>query len=266
MFDHLREGGMPEVSMSSLLSQDEVPSLETIELAGKIRAREIEANKTFFGKEIDVPPLPAQATAEKIKAWEAKGLGLHFLPTIDLAKETDIPGWKQRPDTKAHLESIALPPEFMKIQGGWRLIDERDKPDYLEEGDQLYDHDVLGPVLAELRAQNLVKPSHTPNSRFKVTPGELKSWDAQQAIAKAYGVKAEQLALPTAMEFSLLANMHHPEWGKSDTSEMFGDRYNGGQEYLFGGHSGHGGLTHIDRHPSSKHAAEVAFRFFAHLR
>jgi len=51
----------------------------------------IEAEKhkleVFFGRSIDVPPLPDEIMPGQIEQWEKQGLELHYLPPIDMHGE-----------------------------------------------------------------------------------------------------------------------------------------------------------------------------------
>jgi len=195
----------------------------------------------FFGRDIAVPPLPEGITVEQIKAWEAQHLKLHYLPLIDMSKE-DIEGWI-KPDFQ-HLTESDLPKDAMLLPGSWLLVDERPKPAF-ESGNQQYDNDTdfLGPVLQELRDKDLIQAFKHPGSRFNISPQELENPAVIEAIARAYNLKPEQITLPRMIEFNILGNIHHPEWGESNCSEWFSDQHKAGLGRLRGGRSGLGGLA-----------------------
>ena len=197
----------------------------------------------FFGRDIEVPPLPEGITAEQVQAWEAQHLKLHYLPLIDMSKE-DIEGWI-KPDFK-YLTESDLPKDAMLLPGSWLLVDERPKPKY-ESGNQQYDNDTdfLGPVLEELRQKGLIQSFKHPGSRFYISPQELENPAVIEAIARAYNLKPEQITLPRMIEFNVLGNIHHPEWGESNCSEWFSDQYKAGLERLYGGRSDYGGLAYV---------------------
>jgi hypothetical protein len=50
--------------------------------------------------------------------------------------------------------------------------------------------------------------------------------------------------LPKYLEFNLLGNLHHPEWGETNTWEWFEDEIKGGDR-LDGGNSSYGGLAGV---------------------
>ena len=60
-----------------------VPDSETFK---EIIEHEKQKLQAFFGRDIDVPPLPEGITGVKIEAWEKQHLKLHYLPPIDMAE------------------------------------------------------------------------------------------------------------------------------------------------------------------------------------
>ena len=214
--------------------------------------------REFFGRDIAVPPLPEGITVEQIKAWEAQHLKLHYLPLIDMSKE-DIEGWI-KPDFK-YLTESDLPKDAMLLPGSWLLVDERPKPKY-ESGNQQYDNDTdfLGPVLEELRQKGLIQSFKHPGSRFYISPQELENPAVIEAIARAYNLKPEQITLPRMIEFNVLGNIHHPDWGKTDCSEWFSDQYKAGLGRLDGGFSDSGGLACVCSGDPDDRSDDVGFR------
>ena len=150
---------------------------------------------------------------ELMERWEALGLELHYLPPIDMSKEGGLKKWV-RPDFK-NIDPSQLSPDAMLLPGCWVLVDGRKKPEYDESGNQNYGNDgnFLGPVLEKLRKKGLVEKSERPMSRFSVSPEELEKPVVAAAIAEAMGLGPGQVSLPRMVEFNVLGNLHHPEWG-----------------------------------------------------
>ena len=234
-----------------------VPDSETFK---EIIEHEKQKLQAFFGRDIDVPPLPEGITGVKIEAWEKQHLKLHYLPLIDMAEETKLEHWI-KPDFQYITESD-LPKDAMLLPGSWLLVDERPKPTY-ENGNQQYDNDTdfLGPVLEELRQKGLIQSFEHPGSRFYISPQELENPAVIEAIARAYNLKPEQITLPRMIEFNILGNIHHPEWGESNCSEWFSDQYKAGLERLSGGFSDVGGLAFVrSRGPVGRRFGYIGFR------
>jgi len=228
----------------------------------KIVGREFEAPiieherqklKEFFGRDIEVPPLPEEITPERIEQWEKQKLELHYLPPIDMSKEDELKNWI-KPNFQ-NIEKSDLPQDAMVLPGCWVLVDGREKPHYQQGSNQQYkdDQDFLGPVLEELRnteespGKYLIKKYRKPHSRFNISPEELEKPEVKAALAKACGLESDQFSLPRMIEFNVLGNIHHPEWGEppSNCSEWFSDKYMAGRGRLRGGLSGHGGLADV---------------------
>ena len=226
----------------------------------KIMEPEKKRLREFFGQEINVPPLPAEITPERLKDWQEKGLELHYLPPENMTQEREIAGWK-KPDYK-YINPSKLPPDATKLPGCWVLVDSRQKPEY-QSGDQMYVNDFLGPVLQELRNKGLIEKFRHPQSRFYISPRELEKPEVIAAIAKAYGLKPEQLSLQREIEFNVLGNLHHPEWGMppSNCSEWFSDLYDAGRRRLFGGDSDYGGRAYVPWYAPDDRRDGIGCRF-----
>jgi len=62
------------------------------------------------------------------------------------------------------------------------------------------------------------------------------------------------------IEFNILGNIHHPEWGESNCSEWFSDQYKAGLRRLLGGDSDFGGLAYVySDDPVNRHGG-IGFR------
>ena len=60
--------------------------------------RETESLNDFFGHEVEVPPLPEEITPERYERWKEMGFELHYLPSEEMKKEANFPGWKKKPE------------------------------------------------------------------------------------------------------------------------------------------------------------------------
>jgi len=220
--------------------------------------KEKEVLEKFFGKKIEVPPLPKEITPERLKKWQEKDLELHFLPAENMTQNREIKGWK-KPDYR-HINASKFPPDATELPGCWVLVDARQKPNW-QSGNQMYDNDFLGLVLQELRNKGLIERYKHSQSRFHIPPQNLEKPEVIEAIAKAYGLKPEQLSLQREIEFNVIGNIHHPEWGTTSSSEWFGDRYDSVHGRLRGGSSDYGGLAYVDWYDLDYRRDIIGFRF-----
>ena len=214
----------------------------------------------FFGENFDIPPIPDTITNEQLELWEKNNLSLRWLPRLDMKRYEDLPAWKKKPNYAQYLDAQKIPDNITTLQGGWMLVDTRDKPGY-NNGTQMYEDDFLGPTIAELRAKGIIAPyEKNLQSRFNVSPEELEKPEVIQAFAKAYGLPPNQLFLQRSMEFNLIGNMTNQQWDTTNTSEWFGDRYDAGQSRLLGGFSDNGGLSYVGWYHRDDRNSFVGFR------
>ncbi len=232
--------------------------------------REQEALKTFFGKEIEVPPLPPEVTPEKYKEWKEKGFELHYLPPTSLSetgpdgkkKWKNLPGWTKKP--KKGPEEI-----HSDLPGGWLLFDMRKKPNY-QGGKQMYPNDgVIGNALKTLRlgTPHLLRDDRVPkpNSRFGMRGADFDKIEVQTALAASLGINVKELDLPYAIENSLLMHMHMPEWGDTNVYEFFKDKTADGAGRFVGGLSNEGGLSDVIGLHAGFQTEGIGFRPVARL-
>src|SRR3989344_2495650 len=237
------------------------PDWTPIRLSDKEKAR-IEALNTplmkqeaatlsaFFGESVTVPPLPREITPERMKNWEAMGFELHYLPPIDMTEDADFPGWEKKPRSWFYEEIAAghIAKDATMLPGAWVLVDGRQKPMYAN-GAQMYDHDPLAPVLEDLNRRGLISQSNygrtklDPRSRFGRSPADFDKPEVMNAFAEALDLKPGQASLTETIVWNVLANIHHPEWGTTDTDEWKKETDSGGR--LVSGGSDHGGASHV---------------------
>ena len=228
--------------------------------------REYAVLKTFFGKEIEVSPLPPEVTPEKYKEWKEKGFELHYLPPTSLSetgpdgkkKWKELPGWTKKPEKGPEEIHSELP-------GGWMLVDTRQKPNY-DNGAQIYPNDeVIGKALETLRrgANPVIEPYDAvpnPKSRFGIRGSDFEKPEVQTALAASLGVNVKDLDLPYAIENSLLMHMHMPEWGNTTTLEWLKDKTADSRDRLYGGNSDGGGLSYVYWVGAAGRHEDVGFR------
>ncbi len=230
---------------------------ESPESTGDLVKSESEAWRTFLGKDIDVPPVPQELLDAQQKAQE-KGitsLEAHYLPAMKLGtrggkggkipvKPVDAPGWTTKPNdwfweqaTDGKVDDSAF-----SLDGNWVLIDKTPKPQY-DNGRQSYESDTLTALMARLRDEDKIEGSSTPASRFSTSWNELDG-KVLPELAHDLGVRDDQVRLPKAIEFNVLGNMHHKEWGETTTWEWFEDKFESDGRLIGGGSDG-GGLARV---------------------
>ena len=187
----------------------------------------------------------------------------HCLPPIHFEKNLKWPGKGVKPEDWywEQIKAGRISKEAAKLQGLWFLVDGSQKPNH-DSGRQLYENDPLGPTLARLRQEGKIAvPSsyrHIPDaSRFAVSWDEVTQ-HVNPAVAELLGVEVSQVRLPRAIEFNVLGNLFHPEWGETTTWEWFEDVFGGGRR-LHGGYSVYGGLADVD-HYWSDGRDDIGFR------
>ena len=231
-----------------------------------IRAkRELAAAEAVFFKqnsayEIPVPPVPKEITQEQFEFWQKNKLKLHYSPGIEIKEDSDFPGYKKKLGKNIFkwIKEKELSPDAATLPKGWILIDERPKPEY-DSGRQMYEDDILAPVLADLREKGLIEDYEEKGSRFNVSWNEFNHPEVKKAIAKALKVKPEQLELMKYALFNYIGNKSHPEWGETSTWEWFQDEYEGGDR-LGGGDSDDGGRSRAYYFSSGYRSAYLGFR------
>lgn len=172
----------------------------------------------------------------------AEKIGLTFfepyhLSDVTLSKDSNVEEryaklenwyWKQIASDNINKNASSLP-------DSWVLIDKTQKPNY-QEGKQMYEKDPLGILIAMLRKEGKIqKVQEMPDtSRFGILHDELTQAVLPE-IAELLELEASAVRLPKAIEFNVIGNFEHRDWGKTDTWEWFGDRFRT-VGWLIGGH------------------------------
>lgn len=238
----------------------------------KIYNQESRIIKKFFGKKIPLKHLPTEITEERFLKWKKLGLGLHFMPEIEMTLDKQYPGWKIKPygwfydriavedildcDTTGQLRVVKKP---ANLGGKWILIDERPKPE--DKNGLLYENDFLSPVMKKLRKNGTIEHNQSLNAgtRFFTSWTEFNEI-LKPEIAKILGVKTENVRLPRIIEYNYLGNFLHPDWGKTDTWEWLQEACGGGKYRTRGGHSFAGGLAIVYWRGAEGHGTDRGFR------
>lgn len=205
-----------------------------------------------------------QYVLEVLQRAERAGIGVfeaYHLSDFVLDQNSNVEGWNSRPENWywEQIRNGRVSQDAPQLPGSWVLIDKTQRPDH-EDSRQLDKNDPLGPLLARLRKKERIEnvqdiPS---TSRFAISSDELTQVVLPE-IAKLLGVETSQVRLPKAIEFNVIGNFEHPEWGITDTWEWFDEKF--GDNYrLVGGRSNFGGLANVHYDWSGLHVDGIAFR------
>lgn len=205
----------------------------------------------FFGQKIEVSAPPREITKKRLKKWKQQGFELHYLPDAIMSADKDYPGWKYKPFSLfdyVREREIANIPEGMNektltLSAGWILIDGRKMPD-LDEDSPMYENDILGDVIAKLRTENMIEPYGNTKSRYNITWEELNKNETKEVFALVLGVDSQQIDLPRAIEWNVIGNLHHQQWGKTQCQEWFKEVHIAGGPFC-GGYISSGGISGI---------------------
>ena len=221
--------------------------------------------RAFFGKGIDVPPVPASISPEQYEKWREMKFDLHYMPDEEMTEDKEYPGWKKKPTSTINLFTAVkdkknkLAPDTLKLPGAWVLVDTREKPGWVNDqttAQPYQEDDVMEAALAELRVQGVIKGDANKGGRFRISWEELQKPEVKEKLAKIFGVLPDQIRLPRAIEASFLGNAHYPKWGDTNSCEWFHDSYQG-SGHLIGGD---GGLSHVSWGVAGRRRGHIAFR------
>ena len=204
-----------------------------------------------------------QEVSDILQRAERVGFTLeaYHLSNVVLDENSEVEGWNSKPESWywEQIKKGNISQNAPKLSDSWVLIDPITRPDY-NRGRQLHESDPLGPLLAKLRKDKKIQAVRgiPETSRFSISSNEL-SQVVLPEIAELLGVEASAVRLPKAIEFNVIGNMKHPEWGKANTWEWFEDNFGVGRR-LIGGDSGVGGLSDVSYGWSDDRYGGMAFR------
>lgn len=219
-------------------------------------------------------------TEEPLKALKrAKEAGidtfdLRVIPEIDFLEERDLRNklglddffWKE-------IERGAIDKSAAKVSGGIFLVDRIQIPNYVSGGKQMYDSDLLGPMLAEMRDEKrIVVPTYyqkrvdkevetgiDPMSRFTISADEVSQIVCPEIASR---IEVELVRLLTVAESALLSNLYYLNlWRGNNISEWTADKYQGDKSLTIGSSVDKSGI--IGYHKSDGHAPNIGFRVAA---
>lgn len=246
-----------------------------------IRRSEVERLRAFFGKTIEVPPLPEGITEEHLVHWGQIRFGLQYWPAIHLREDVNLPGWNRKPKPVDHDRapgSLSLYEQVGKILenernranpdlasvhplsllGTWVLHDLRSKPiDEQQEGwvrvqeefahnTQYYQDDKsLTAILKRLIEANTIASGLPLTGRFNLDPedfDQIHFWEPIARWLKIDQIPGARVRLPRVIEASVMGQGH--DFNDTATGEWC-EEYVGLNERLYSGMSRRGGAAQL---------------------
>ena len=267
-------GGLVTALVNALEMQNLLPhQLSPLDLKGSIVlseqlvASENRAWRSFLGKDTIVPTPPQELSVAMLKAKEIgwTQAEAHFFPKIEFEQDSNFPGWTVKPEEWywQQIKTGTVAKDAATLEEGWIIIDGSQKPQY-KDGKQMYENDPFTLLLTQLRKEGKIQvPDWCRDipkaSRFGVSDDELRG-SVNPANANLLGVQPEeQVRVPKEIEFNVLGNLYHPEWGKTNTWEWLEDKFEDGNR-LIGGNSDSGGLARVNGHASDNRDNFLGFR------
>ena len=255
--ESFKEAGLTPVSAARAKNlMQEASVVESREEFEDLVEREQIKLREFFGKDINVPPVPASVSREQYEKWKELRYELHYIPDEEMTEDKNFPGWKKKPTsgsggvnlfTATKDKDNKMAPDTLKLKAGWVLVDTREKPGWVNDQTtaQPYEDDGdMERAIEELRAQGLIAGDANKGARFRISWEELEKPEVRQKFAEIFDVSPDQIRLPRAIELNFLGNAHYPTWGDTNSYEWFQDSYQG-SGHLVGGDSDYGGLSSV---------------------
>lgn len=207
--------------------------------------------------------LPQEVSDVLQRAKEA-GIGVfevYHLSGVTLSKDSRVGGWDKKPEDWfwKQIRNGKVSQDAATLPDAWVLVDKTPKPDY-KDGKQMYENDPLKALLKQLRKDKKIQTIKgiPDTSRFGISHYELFQVILPE-IAKVLEVDKNQVRLPKEIEFNVIGNLKHPEWGETNTWEWFEDKF-GDDHRLIGGDSDRGGLADVGHRWFGNRSDFVAFR------
>ncbi|GEM_PF-2357167 len=184
-----------------------------------MRVNEEKAWSQFLGSHVDIPS-PPQQLLDVLGNSNSKGFNFepHYIPTTTFSKDTSYPGWHSKPMDQFWTD-IGTTSET--IGGNWILIDTTKKT-YDSHGDPSYSADPFSNMIADLRKSGKII-SLGEGSRVYVTRKEIYQY-FNPTLALTLGINSDMVRLPKALEYNMLGNIFHPEWGEGNMEERFDEK------------------------------------------
>lgn len=185
--------------------------------------------KTFSRDQIIIPEtqIPQEVLNILHRAEKAgiKSLEPYHLSGITLTKDSDVEGWIEKPGDFYWNQILKgnISQDAATLPDSWVLVDGTQKP-YRKNGKQMYKNDPFRSLLKKLRKDKKIGIMRgIPNaSRFGISRDNLNQVVLPE-IAKLLEIPESWARLLKLIEFNIIGNLKHPEWGETDTYEWFND-------------------------------------------
>lgn len=233
----------------------------------ELLAAQVDVVDRFRGREVF--PEPPKDLLEFIEITTEQGYTFEpYLETnLDFSEGANYPGLLHKPNSHFYdlIRRGLLPLDAARLSGPvWAAMEGLQKPKY-NGGLQLYDeNDPLGPDLEKLRKGGQIEiPDHCKHvpapSRYGISALELVRY-IQPLFAQKSHIDKGQVGNRYAA-FLYRGHTSHPEWGETDTAELFTQDVLRDGSRLIGGRRALGGLSDVDGWDAGYHGDGVAFRF-----
>ena len=238
---------------------------------------ERQCHKAFFDKTFGLAEFTTTLKrygTEKIEAWKKLDLEPHFLPAISLSQDSNLLGWKIKPEewfykqliqgkifqmNRGELQKLTT----VNLGGITVLVDTRLKPKYGDE----YKDDWFSSIIEQLRKDGKIEDFNPRSSRFNVSAEETDLIRIE--AAKILSLKPEQLRLEREIEANVIPQLYpympRVNDGRTDTWEWREEFFEGRGSRLRGGCSDIGGLADVRYFSVGSRWGYRAFRFLAVL-
>ncbi len=218
-------------------------------LKSEIVEKEKKSIKDFFNKDINVPDIPHWVTEELLLHWQENIFYAHYLPSISLEENLDLPKWKEKPIKLFYkkIEEGKLKESAKKLPGKWILIDTRDKPQKKSIWITVEEANILKKIgirprnyLKKLKKQPhqkeyLKKPLNEKGfgSRFCLTIEDARSF--YPFILDFLKIeRGKNIRLPFLIEYNYLGNAFYNQWKEEETWEWLEDTLMDGNHLAVG--------------------------------
>ncbi len=227
---------------------------------------ECKAHLAFFGQKFDLSLFAAtlkRIGEDRISQWNKLGFEPHFFPEWRFMPDTDIPGWKVKPEdwfwqnlALGNLKRRNAAGELVTViqasfDGQTLLVDRQYKPSY-DNGRQMFANDALiGGVIAKLRKEGKIARYEfgLQESRFGISSREWEEYvrPALDSLPEFKGFV--NFRLESVLEANSIPQMleHMPRRKDGQTNVwIWYEEYIGGASHrLSGGNSDYGRLADV---------------------
>lgn len=233
----------------------------------KLVQDENDAYRAFFGQTFDLSKFQERLKyfgKDRVDQWAKLRMEPHFLPEFRFQPDTNLPGWKVKPNdwfwehvAAGNIKRRNAAGEVVEVKkvgfdGTVVLIDTRCKPQY-DKGRQMFlkDDAFLGPVINCLRtAGEIARYEYGPqSSRFGISSIDWEEHirSALQALPVFGGVSWRlELAIEANTIPQIYKQMPRREDGQTNTWVWYEEYFEVETRRLHGGNSALGGLANVN--------------------